>query len=322
MATEISKFEKKMQKLTESILKDYEGKRDIDDLHGFDNPDKETIEEILLNLQRVIFPGYFKNKFYRIYTVRNNLTMLLEDVYFHLSKQIGIALKYRKEYTNETQEKIQAKAENITQTFLERIPKMRACIQTDVEAAYDGDPAAYNIPEIIFSYPGLHAIMVHRIAHELHSLNVPLIPRIMSEYVHCLTGIDIHPGATIGKYFFIDHGTGIVIGETTKIGNHVKMYQGVTLGGLSTRDSEALKNKKRHPTIEDNVVLYAGATVLGGKTIIGENAVIGGNVFLTQSVPKGAKVSLKDPELRIKLDEKTEVKHEELKQKKEWYYVI
>lgn len=156
---------------------------------------------------------------------------------------------------------------------------------TDVQAGYDGDPAAYNTDEIILSYPGLYAIFVNRLAHELFLLGVPLIPRMMTEYAHGLTGIDIHPGATIGEYFFIDHGTGVVVGETTKIGKNVKIYQGVTLGALSTRGGQSLRHTKRHPTLEDNVTVYSGASILGGETVIGQGAVIGSNAFITSSVP-------------------------------------
>jgi serine O-acetyltransferase len=159
-----------------------------------------------------------------------------------------------------------------------------------VQAAYDGDPAAYNKDEIIYSYPGLYAILVNRLAHELFLLGVPLIPRVMTEHAHSKTGIDIHPGATIGKYFFIDHGTGIVIGETTEIGDNVKIYQGVTLGALSTRGGQSLRNKKRHPTIEDNVTIYSNASVLGGDTVIGHDSIIGGSTFITESVPPESRI--------------------------------
>lgn len=177
---------------------------------------------------------------------------------------------------------------------------MREILATDVQAAYDGDPAAFNKEEVIFSYPGVFAITVNRIAHELHVMGVPLIPRIMTEYAHNLTGIDIHPGAVIGSYFFIDHGTGVVIGETTEIGKHVKIYQGVTLGALSTRGGQSLRHMKRHPTLEDNVTVYSGASILGGQTVIGEGAVVGSNAFITSSVPRGTRVSIKNPELQFK----------------------
>ena len=173
-------------------------------------------------------------------------------------------------------------------------------IQTDVEAFYDGDPAAYSVDEIVFCYPGLYAITVYRLAHILYTLNVPMLPRIMTEHAHCITGIDINPGATIGKYFFIDHGTGIVVGETTVIGDHVKVYQGVTLGALTTRGGQSLRGKKRHPTIEDNVTIYAGASILGGGTVIGRDSVIGSNVFITHSIPACTTVSVKSQELQFK----------------------
>jgi serine O-acetyltransferase len=172
-----------------------------------------------------------------------------------------------------------------------------------VEAAYTGDPAAFNKDEIVLSYPGVHAIMVHRLAHELYVLGVPLIPRMMSEAAHSRTGIDIHPGASLGTHFFIDHGTGIVIGETTVIGDHVKIYQGVTLGAISTRGGQSLTGTKRHPTIEDNVTIYSGASILGGDTVIGRGVVIGSNAFITKSVPARTRVSVKNPELQLKSDD-------------------
>ena len=179
------------------------------------------------------------------------------------------------------------------QDFLKQIPDVQDMLESDVNAAYDGDPAAYSKSEIIYSYPGLYAIMVYRLAHELFQLKVPLIPRIMTEHAHNVTGIDIHPGATIGRSFFIDHGTGIVIGETTVIGEHVKIYQGVTLGGLSTDGGQTLKGTKRHPTIEDNVTIYSGVSILGGDTVIGSGSLIGGNTFVTDSIPRDTRVIAK-----------------------------
>ena len=181
--------------------------------------------------------------------------------------------------------------------FLRRLPEVRAFLDTDLQAALDGDPAATCYDEIIFAYPGLYAISVSRLAHELFLLGVPIVPRIMTEHAHSHTGIDIHPGATIGRYFFIDHGTGIVIGETTVIGEHVKVYQGVTLGALSTRGGQSLRGVKRHPNIEDNVTIYSGASILGGDTTIGRGAVIGGNAFITKSVGANTSVSVKNQEL-------------------------
>jgi serine O-acetyltransferase len=191
-------------------------------------------------------------------------------------------------------------AETQAISFLEKIPTLRNFLARDVEAAYDGDPAAKGHDEIIFSYPCIFAIMVYRLAHELHVQEIPLLPRIMTEFAHSKTGIDIHPGARIGKNFFIDHGTGVVIGETTEIGENVKLYQGVTLGALSFPKDEMgniVRDKKRHPTIEDDVVIYAGATVLGGDTLIGKGSIIGGNVWLTHSVPPGTKVLIAEPQL-------------------------
>ena len=248
--------------------------------------------------------------------------MILEDVIFKLIRQISIVLRYDEKYVSLDENEIRTAAEQITFEYLSKIPKIRALIETDVQAAYDGDPAAYNKDEIIYSYPGLYAILVNRLAHELFLLGVPLIPRVMTEHAHSKTGIDIHPGATIGKYFFIDHGTGIVIGETTEIGDYVKVYQGVTLGALSTRGGQSLRNKKRHPTIEDNVTIYSGASILGGETVVGKNAVIGGNAFITRSVPAGAKVSIKNQELRYNFESSKSVKSSELDPEESWFYII
>lgn len=250
------------------------------------------------------------------------MTMLLEDVLYNLIKQISIVLRYVPEYEKAHENEISAEAERLALKFLGTIPKIREYVDTDVQAAFDGDPAAFNKDEIIFSYPGLFAVMVNRIAHELYLLNIPLIPRIMTEYAHSVTGIDIHPGAQIGKFFFIDHGTGIVIGETTVIGDNVKIYQGVTLGALSTRGGQKLKSKKRHPTIEDNVTIYSGASILGGETVVGKNVVVGGNAFITKSVPEGARVSIKNQELRYNYDASHPVQRAEFEVDESWFYVI
>ncbi|MGN0695401.1 MAG: serine O-acetyltransferase EpsC [Oscillospiraceae bacterium] len=313
------KLENEVTRLIEDILTDYESGRDIDTVNSFDHPKKEVVIEIVDKLRNIIFPGFFKNSAYRIYTVRNNMTMLLEDVLYNLVKQITIVLPYDPRFETADEAAISAEAERLAVSFLNTIPKIREYVNTDLQAAFDGDPAAFNKDEIIFSYPGLFAIMVNRIAHELYLLNVPLIPRMMTEYAHSVTGIDIHPGASIGKYFFIDHGTGIVVGETTVIGDNVKIYQGVTLGALSTRGGQKLKNKKRHPTIEDNVTIYSGASILGGETVVGKNAVIGGNAFITSSIPAGAKVSIKNQELSYNYGASHTA---ELDQDETWYYNI
>jgi serine O-acetyltransferase len=193
----------------------------------------------------------------------------------------------------------QQSAEEITIRFVANLVEMRRMLSLDVEAAYDGDPAAKGYDEIVVAYPAIRALAIHRIAHQLSDHGVPLLPRIMSEYAHDRTGIDIHPGARIGERFFIDHGTGIVIGETAVIGDRVRLYQGVTLGAISLRDSSSLRGKKRHPTIEDDVTIYAGATILGGETVIGAGSIIGGNVWLTQSVPKGSRVMAEAPRQRV-----------------------
>ena len=315
------KLEFGINELMVKLLDDYEGRRTIDEIKHFDHPDREVIIDILNSLRKIVFPGYFRNKSYRVYTVRNNISMLVEDVIFKLIKQIAIVLRYDPEFSAADENTVIEKAEKITFEFLEKIPKIREYIETDVQAAFEGDPAAYNKDEIIYSYPGLFAILVNRIAHELFLLRVPLIPRIMTEHAHSKTGIDIHPGASIGKYFFIDHGTGIVIGETTEIGNNVKIYQGVTLGALSTRGGQSLKSKKRHPTIEDNVTIYSGASILGGETVIGKNVVIGGNAFITRSVPEGAKVSVKNQGLRYNYEAANPIQSVAVDDES-WFYII
>ena len=192
------------------------------------------------------------------------------------------------------------KYEDVADALFAKLPAIRETLETDIQAGYEGDPAATCPEEVMLAYPAFEAISIFRIAHELYLLKVPMLPRMMTEYAHSLTGIDIHPGATIGKYFFIDHGTGIVIGETTIIGEHVKIYQGVTLGGLSTQGGQKLKGAKRHPTIDDNVTIYSGASILGGETIIEDNVVVGGNTFITNSVEKDTRVTAKKQELQYK----------------------
>ena len=312
----------KINNLVDLLMIDFNGGKTIDEVKLHEHPEKDAIVDILEKLRKIVYPGYYRNKSYRVYTVKNNISMLLEDVIYNLIKQISIVLKYSPDYENADQENISRAAEDLTFAFLEKIPKIREYIETDVQAAFDGDPAAYNKDEIIFTYPGLFATLTARIAHELYLLNIPLIPRIMTEYAHSQTGIDIHPGTTIGKYFFIDHGTGIVIGETTIIGDHVKIYQGVTLGALSTRGGQQLKNKKRHPTIMDNVTIYSGASILGGDTVVGKNVVVGGNAFITTSIPEGAKVSIRNQELMYNYDSSHPVERKEIDIDENWFYSI
>ena len=287
-------IEQQIEGVVDTILEDYRHGRDIDQMEHNRQPDKDTIIDIINKLRRIVYPGYFRDKNYQIYNAKHNLSMLIEDVMFNLNQQIALVLR------SEGEQDAQSRAQQISVEFFKQIPTVRSYVQTDLQAALDGDPAAYSKAEIIFSYPGLFAITVYRLAHVLYTLGVPMIPRIMTEHAHSITGIDLHPGATVGKYFFIDHGTGIVIGETTIIGENVKVYQGVTLGGLSTRGGQSLKGTKRHPTIEDNVTIYANAAILGGNTVIGHDCVIGASAFITSSVPACTTVSMKNPDLQFK----------------------
>ena len=287
-------IEQQIEAVVDTILEDYRHGRDIDQMEHNRQPDKDTIIDIINKLRRIVYPGYFRDKNYQIYNAKHNLSMLIEDVMFNLNRQIALVLH------SEGEQDADNRAQQISLEFFKQIPTVREYVQTDLQAALDGDPAAYSKAEFIFSYPGLFAITVYRLAHVLYTLGVPMIPRIMTEHAHSITGIDLHPGATVGKYFFIDHGTGIVIGETTIIGENVKVYQGVTLGGLSTRGGQSLKGTKRHPTIEDNVTIYANAAILGGNTVIGHDCVIGASAFITSSVPACTTVSMKNPDLQFK----------------------
>lgn len=290
-----------ISRLTKEILGDYSLSRPIDRIEPFNQPDHDVIISLIAKLRRIVFPGYFRDTTYRVFDPEHSLSALIEDTAYHLQKQIAIALRCGISVTEEAAADIDRQAQEMTVAFLSRIPHVRALLSTDLQAFYDGDPAATSLDEIIIAYPGLLAITVNRLAHELFLLRVPLIPRIMTEYAHSHTGIDIHPGATIGEYFFIDHGTGIVVGETTVIGNNVKLYQGVTLGALSTRGGQSLRGHRRHPTIGDRVTIYSGASVLGGETVIGHDAVIGGNAFITHSIAPGMRVSVKNQELEMKM---------------------
>ncbi len=261
-------------------------------------PNRNTIIQIILGFRQIIFPGYFDEKNAEYASSEILLKQELIRLYNNLESQILAAL-IQQEKSSADLLYLTQKTEQICTDFFSSFPNIRELLLKDVQAAYDGDPAAHSKEEIIFCYPGLFTILVYRIAHELYRLQVPFLPRIMSEYAHSHTGIDIHPGAVIGEYFFIDHGTGVVIGETTTIGNHVKIYQGVTLGALSTRSGQLLRNVKRHPDIEDYVTIYSNATILGGKTVIGKGAVIGGNAFITESIAAGSRVSAAKQELSI-----------------------
>ncbi len=293
----------KLDKIIDNMLESYNKYPDISKIDTVLQPDKEIILKILSRLQNIVFPGFFGRKDLSQQSAKYYLGDQLQIIYDDLKNQIYLALAYGEKYEGISEKEKEELSEKITLEFLSRLPMIRDFLATDAEATFDGDPAAFSKSEIVFSYPGYYAITVNRLAHELYLLEVPLIPRIMTEYAHGLTGIDIHPGATMGKYLMIDHGTGIVIGETTTIGEHVKIYQGVTLGALSTQGGQNLKNVKRHPTIEDNVTIYSNASILGGETVIGEGSTIGGNTFITKSVPAGTIVNNK-AEQRFKQSQK------------------
>jgi serine O-acetyltransferase len=312
----------RVKHLVNMLTKSYQDHAEIIKVDTGNQLNRSVIIETVEKLRKLIFPGYFGKKHISADLVEYYAGDLLEEVMHDLTPQIARALRHREDMEIAPEESVRQKAGDIVFAFLAKLPELREYLAADVSAAFDGDPAAFSRDEIISSYPGLYAIMVSRIAHELHKLETPLIPRIMTEHAHSLTGIDIHPGAVIGHHFFIDHGTGIVIGETTVIGNHVKLYQGVTLGALSTRGGQVLKETRRHPTIEDHVTIYSGASILGGATIIGEGVVIGSNAFVTRSVPEKTRVSVKNPELQFRMTERGAWEHRELSQEAFWDYVI
>jgi serine O-acetyltransferase len=312
----------RMKYLVYHLIKSYQDHAEILKVDTGNQLNRTVIIDITEKLRCLIFPGYFGKKKISSNSVEYYAGDLLEDVLFNLSRQISRALRHWEEFETAEEEAVNAKADESAFSFLAKLPEIREYLASDVSAAFDGDPAAFSRDEIISSYPGIYAIMISRLAHELYKLKVPLIPRIMTEHAHNVTGIDIHPGAAIGHHFFIDHGTGIVIGETTVIGNHVKLYQGVTLGALSTRGGQAMKEVKRHPTIESHVTIYSGASILGGATIIGEGVVIGSNAFVTKSVPEKTRVSVKNPELQFKMNERNQWEYKEFTQEEFWDYMI
>ena len=292
----------KLPQIIGKIVDTYDSEDGINHIEGPNLPSRDRVVEIAINFLNVLFPGYYEKQELSKGNVTYYIWEKIAFIYHHLSRETFKSLQstYGKQ---EEEKKLIEQSIEITFAILNTIPKIREHLRGDVRAAYEGDPAAKSSDEIIVSYPGIEAIAVYRVAHELQLLKVPLIPRIMTEYAHSKTGIDIHPGATIGKNFFIDHGTGVVIGETTEIGDNVRIYQGVTLGALSVKKDTTGKierGKKRHPTIKDNVIIYSGATILGGKTVVGEHAIIGGNVWLTESIPPHTILINKAPELNQK----------------------
>lgn len=266
-------------------------------------PSRDEIIRCVQLLLQLFYPGYYGRQDLTDETIRYHVGCLLTELRGALTRQVELCLCHQAEACAGCTESCSGEARKVTDRLLARLPELRRTLLSDVQAAFDGDPAASNLDEVILAYPGLLAVTVYRVAHELYLMGVPLMPRIMSEWAHTNTGADIHPGAEIGASFFIDHATGIVIGETSHLGASVKLYQGVTLGAISHPKDErgrVIRGTKRHPTVESNSTLYANATVLGGQTVVGEGSLVGGSVFLTRSIPKGAKVAIRPPELTVK----------------------
>lgn len=281
-----------LNRITKEITENY-NENELYCISECSMPNRNSIVHVIMGLRQILFPGYFEeehltNEAAQTYFVGSKLLSLHDELYAQVRAAF---IQYDNATDKCSSEEYSKRAEDVCTAFFNSIGKVQKLLLKDIQAAFDGDPAAKTKKEIIYCYPGLLAIFIYRFAHVLYKMGVPYIPRIMTEYAHGHTGIDINPGADIGEYFFIDHGTGVVVGETTQIGNNVKIYQGVTLGALSTRLGQLLRNKKRHPTIEDNVTIYSNASILGGDTVIGEGSVIGGNSFITKSVPKWTRLT-------------------------------
>jgi serine O-acetyltransferase len=284
--------------LTEQLIVSYARVGGINHLDGKNLPSKQAIASITEDLLRLLFPGFFDERTIHSSEIKVEMVSLMDSVFGRLEDEISKSFEYS---TPEgmARTKLRAFARDLTSEFLGDLPKVRELLKTDVEAAFNGDPAALSHEEVIVAYPFIEAIAVQRLAHRLYLKKVALIPRIMTEWAHARTGMDLHPGARIGSHFFVDHCTGTVVGETCEIGNNVKIYHGVTLGAKSTSDVEELRGKKRHPTIEDHVTIYPGATILGGETVIGAGSTIGGNVFLTTSVPPNSLVTFEGLTMKV-----------------------
>lgn len=296
-------YRKKIPGIVDSIIGTCSNEVCFDHVDAKMIPSKDSVIEIIDIVKHILYPGYFEHQIIDRNNLPYHIGSEVTDLFEKLSKQIAHSIMHDcHRYGLECTECID-RGQKETTIFLQKIPKLREILASDIRTAYDGDPAAKSHDEIIFSYPGLFAITIYRVAHELYIQDIPLLPRIMTEYAHSSVGIDIHPGATIGRSFFIDHGTGVVIGETCIIGSNVRIYQGVTLGALSfpkDEEGDIVRGTKRHPTIEDDVIIYSGATILGGETVIGARSVIGGNVWMIQSVPPDTTVMLKAPGLIYK----------------------
>ena len=288
-------FGDNLERIVAAIEKNYEADEIFFTKPGRRFPSRTAIKGLITELRRVLFPGYFGPEMLSPSTSPSYfIGQTLIDVERALREQVVLAFAYTAE-ESQCGEEVQKRADEVCAAFFNALPEIQRVLLTDVQALYDGDPAAGSKEEVIFTYPGLYAIYVYRIAHVLYDLGVPIIPRVMTEIAHSSTGIDIGAGAHIGEYFFIDHGTGIVVGETTVIGRNVKLYQGVTLGAMSPRAGHASLPGKRHPTVGDDVTIYSGASILGGETDIGDGSVVGGNVFLTHSVRSGTRVAAATP---------------------------
>ncbi|MFC1567258.1 serine O-acetyltransferase EpsC [Thermodesulfobacteriota bacterium] len=301
-AESLSRFKEQLPAITENIIASCDDQECFTHIDYEPIPSEGYVVDIINKLREVLFPGYYTKEKVDPINLKYNIGRTISVLFDMLSEQIAHSIRHECFRYDLPCSECDQQGQKAALDFLESIPSMRKILATDVRAARAGDPAAKSYDEIIFSYPGVFAVTVHRAAHKLFKMKVPLLPRIMSEHAHSMTGIDIHPGAEIGESFFIDHGTGVVIGETTTIGKNVRIYQGVTLGALSLpKDAgEKLRGKKRHPTIEDDVIIYSGATILGGDTVIGARSVIGGNVWITKSVPPDTKVILETPQLIYK----------------------
>ncbi len=288
-----------LNNLTQNLIKSYNQEGGVNHIGGPSLPSRESIKSILINIESLMFPGFQSDEkideYILAYRTREKINLIFKDLYTEIKKAMCFKLKLENK-CNCTDCSLQAKKH--TEKFISKITVIRSKLLLDAVAALEGDPAASSMEEVILSYPGLKAVMIYRIAHEFYNMGIPLLPRMMGEYAHSETGIDIHPGAKIGSSFFIDHGTGVVIGETSIIGKNVKIYQGVTLGALSVKKDEA--NMKRHPTIEDNVTIYAGATILGGETIVGHHSTIGGNVWVIKSTEPNSRFYNKPLEYSVK----------------------
>ena len=284
--------------LTDRLVASYARVGGINHLDGKNLPSKRAIALITVDLLRLLFPGFFDEQPIHSSEIKVETATLMDSVLGRLEDEIYKSLEYNPP-ADVAKKDLRAAAHTLTTDFLGSLPRIREVLQTDTEAAYKGDPAALSREEVIVAYPCIEAIAVQRLAHELHRKNIALIPRIMTEWAHSRTGMDLHPGAQIGTHFFVDHCTGTVVGETTIIGNHVKMYQGVGLVAKSLAAGQALRGQKRHPTIEDHVTIYAGATIMGGDTVIGAGSTIGGNVFIMDSVAPNSLVIYDGLDMRV-----------------------